>query len=103
MSQQPPGPPPGHPPRQPMPPAPAGGGADAGGPTDAQGRPLAEWWKRLVAAIIDAVIITIPYYILLAVLGLGFAASDEITIDRETGEITGGETGFIAAFFISWL
>jgi uncharacterized RDD family membrane protein YckC len=38
-------------------------GADYGytpGPTDTLGRPLAEWWQRLVAIIIDGLILFVP-------------------------------------------
>lgn len=107
MSQQPPGPPPGQPPGQPMPPAPGGGapygGAGAGQPTDAQGRVLAHWWKRAVAAVIDSIIVSIPSYILMAILGAGFAASSDIEVDPVTGEITSGGGGFIAGMLISFL
>lgn len=30
------------------------------GPTDSQGRPLADWWQRLVAIILDGLILSIP-------------------------------------------
>ena len=106
MSQQPPGPPPGQPPGQPMPPAQPGGGAPyaaAGQPTDAQGRVLAHWWKRAVSAIIDGIIVSIPSYILLAILGAGFFAADEIEVDPVTGEITSGGAGFLAGMLISSL
>lgn len=86
-------------------PPPVGGGAPyaaGGGPTDAHGRRLAEWWKRAVAAVIDAIIISIPFYILMGILGVGFAASNEIEVDPVTGEITSGGGGFFAAFFLSW-
>ena len=77
-----PPPPPPPPPSYGAPPPPAYGtspggayGAQPGfgmssGPTDAFGRPLAEWWKRLVAIIIDGLIVGIPMQIVLAVLGL---------------------------------
>ena len=46
---------------------PAGAYGYVPGPTDAQGRPLAEWWQRLVAIIIDGLILAIPFYIILAI------------------------------------
>lgn len=100
MSQQPPGPPPGTPPGQGVPPpAPAGGAAPyAGarpGPTDAQGRPLAEWWKRLVAAIIDGIIVGIPFNILAGIFGIGFGASTELEINPETGALETTGPGFL--------
>jgi uncharacterized RDD family membrane protein YckC len=82
----PPPPPPsyGAPPPPPSYGAPPGGGYGAqpgygtsSGPTDAFGRPLAEWWKRLVAIIIDSAIVWIPMQIVIAILGLNdsFGAS----------------------------
>ena len=109
MSQQPPGPPPGQPPGQPAPPpAPGGGapyaGAGAGQPTDSQGRVLAHWWKRVVAALIDGVILSVPSWILMGILGAGFANTAECTQDLTTGvvECTGGG-GFLAGMLISAL
>ena len=108
MSQQPPGPPPGQPPGQPTPPPASGGapygGAGAGQPTDNQGRVLAHWWKRVVAALIDGVILSIPSWILMGVLGAGFASTAECTQDLTTGivECEGGG-GFIAGMLISGL
>src|SRR3954452_12731699 len=97
MSSFPPPPPPGgQPPPPPPPPPPPGGGGPGGGAfsggggfggqqpygqpqygapmgapslTDPQGRPLAEWWKRLVALIIDLVILGIVQLILMRVVG----------------------------------
>ena len=37
------------------------------GPVDSQGRPLAEWWQRLVAIVIDGIMIGIVYSILLSI------------------------------------
>ncbi len=74
--------------------------ATGGGPVDMQGRPLAEWWKRVVAAIIDGIIISIPFYILTAIFSVGISSTVEC--DPVTGICEGGG-GFIAGFFISWL
>jgi len=86
-----------------MPPSGGGApyGAPGGAPTDAQGRPLAGWGKRALAAIIDGIIIAIPFYILMAILGVGFA--NQVEVDPVTGELTGGGGGFLAGFFLSWL
>ena len=96
MAQQtPPGPPSGPPQGQP-----AGGPpptARTDQPTDAQGRVLAEWWKRAVAALIDGVILSIPVFLLLSLFGLGIQKSAE-TSDAQT--VDGGA---IAGFFITWL
>lgn len=80
--------------------------AAAGQPVDSQGRVLAVWWKRAVAAIIDSIIVSIPSWILLTVLGVGLGATaDPIEVDPVTGQITGGGAGagFIATFLISLL
>ena len=104
MSQQPPaGPPPGQPPGQPMPPAPGGGAPPAygaPGPTDAQGRPLAEWWKRLVAAIIDGVIVGIPLNIILSIVGVGMFQASELEIDPVTGQLESTGPGFVVSLLL---
>ncbi|WP_344966700.1 RDD family protein [Streptosporangium fragile] len=56
-----------------------------GGPPGAPA-PLAEWWQRLVARIIDGVILAIPIFILSLILGIFFLASS--TYDLSTGEYT---------------
>jgi uncharacterized RDD family membrane protein YckC len=40
----------------------------APGPVDSQGRPLAEWWQRLVAILIDGIIIGIAYSVLIGIV-----------------------------------
>ena len=40
----------------------------APGPVDSQGRPLAEWWQRLVAIFIDGLIIGAVYLVLASIL-----------------------------------
>jgi uncharacterized RDD family membrane protein YckC len=37
-------------------------------PVDSQGRPLAEWWQRLLAILIDSVMFSVVYYILLLIV-----------------------------------
>ena len=101
-STPPPPPPPpaggyGQPSAPPPPPAygnqPAYGGGGAGGPADAQGRPYAEWWKRVVAAIIDAVVVGIPSQIISAIFLAG--GSSSVEVNEVTGEVSGGG-GFVA-------
>lgn len=70
-----------------------------GGPLSPQGRPLASWGKRVGAAIIDALVIAIPSYLLMAIIGVGAASGVET--DPVTGEITSGGGGFIATMLIS--
>ena len=46
-------------------------GSYSTGPVSDFGQPLAEWWKRLVAIIIDGIILFIPTFIISAILGVG--------------------------------
>ncbi|GAA3122680.1 hypothetical protein GCM10010466_12020 [Planomonospora alba] len=51
--------------------------------------PLAEWWQRLLARLLDALILAIPTFIItFALSGLAVAPS----INFETGEIDTGDT-----------
>ena len=74
-------PPPGRAPAYGQPPSygPPPTGASYGyvpGPVDSQGRPLAEWWQRLVAILIDGFIIGVVYRILIGiVVGSSFGSS----------------------------
>ncbi len=38
------------------------------GPVDSRGRPLAEWWQRLVAVLIDGVMLAVVYWILTVIV-----------------------------------
>ena len=92
-----PPPPPPPPPRDewrpPPPPSPgdayhgyqSGPAPAAGRPTDPWGRPLAEWWKRFVALLIDGFILALPTTGLFGILGAS-----------EFGDI--GEVGSTGAF-----
>ena len=97
------GPPPGQPPSA-QPPVP---GAQPGGSgnlymrkRDQQGRPLAEWWKRVVAYIIDFFVVGVPSWILMMVLGIGLGASSDLSVDPSTGELTGGGGALFGGGFI---
>lgn len=87
-------PPPGQPPQQygqqPYGQQPYGqqpyGAGGVGGPVSAFGRPLSEWWKRLVAIIVDGIIVGIPTNI---VSGLIFRSGTE-GFNPETGAGMGG-------------
>ncbi|MCA1839541.1 MAG: RDD family protein [Actinomycetota bacterium] len=69
---------------------------------DSQGRPLAEWWKRLVAAIIDSFIIGIPANIIGGIIfGSLFAASTP-HFNPQTGLIEGSNGGFVAGILASY-
>lgn len=59
----------------------------------------AEWWQRAVAAIIDWFVVGIPSFIIMSILGAGFAATAKI--DPNTGQLQ--STGFFAGFIGSWL
>lgn len=63
------------------------------------GGPVAtEWWKRLVAAIIDWLIVGIPSRIIGPILFSGMFSAPRITIDPNTGTIeTGGFMGRMLA------
>ncbi|MEV6980137.1 RDD family protein [Sphaerisporangium sp. NPDC051017] len=70
-------------------------GAAAAGPVPPGApAPLAEWWQRLVARIIDAVILAIPTFILTAVIAAIFVTSP--SFDASTGTIIEGGGAFIA-------
>ncbi len=89
QQQQPPPPPP---PQQP----PGGYGQPQHGgyqqrqqPVGPGGQPLAEWWKRFVAIIIDGLILGVPLVIIFFVFaGISFTQTTEV--DPVTGEITRG-------------
>jgi uncharacterized RDD family membrane protein YckC len=62
---------------------------------------LAHWWKRVVAAIIDAFVVGIPGSIVVALIGVGAFAASDVEVDPVTGEVTSGEGGFIATFVLT--
>ncbi len=66
---------------------PAYGSQQQPGPAAAGGQ-LAQWWKRLLAIIIDGLILGVPFGILAAIVA--GAAANEATIDPITGEIESG-------------
>ncbi|MET8143518.1 RDD family protein [Sphaerisporangium sp. NPDC005288] len=63
--------------------------------------PLAEWWQRLVARIIDIVIIVIPYVILNAVLAALIVTAP--SFDPATGAISPGGGVFLASLLTAIL
>lgn len=69
------------------------------GGTTSQPAPLAEWWKRLVAIIIDSIIIAIPSNILGALVFGGLFAANRTRFDPTTGQFEGrsGIAGILAA------
>ena len=103
----PPPPPPGG--GYPPPPPPGGGGypppgggvpayGAGGGTPDPQGRPLAEWWERAIAAIIDGVIIGVVAAIIQVALhntflglGVGFVLGT-VYFGFMESEAQGGQT-----------
>lgn len=98
---QPPGPqPPPAPPGgwQQQPPPPPGGYPQGYGyqqprgqeTTTPWGQPLAEWWKRLVAIIVDFFILWIPLQVLSAIAGVSFNASVRFDPVENEFERSGG-------------
>jgi uncharacterized RDD family membrane protein YckC len=84
----------------PQPPS-AGYGYGPAKPTDAFGRPLADWWRRAVAIIIDGVIIAIPLYILFfVVVGVSVARNCQ-TVGSQTFCTNTG--GLSASIVIMWI
>lgn len=67
----------------------------AGQPVDSQGRVLAHWWKRVVALLIDGVILWVVNFILSLVLGGALNFASEPTFNPETGQIEGGSGFFV--------
>jgi uncharacterized RDD family membrane protein YckC len=72
----------------------------AGAPVSDFGAPLAEWWKRVVALLIDGLVIGIPAGIIFSALGVGFGQNARV--DPVTGEVT-GMGGLITAFLVGSL
>jgi len=48
-------------------------------PVDSQGRPLAEWWQRLVAIFLDGLIVGVVYWVLVAIVVSSSIGSDSFT------------------------
>lgn len=68
------------------------------------GLTYASWGARVGAYLIDGLIIAVPSWIILAIFGIGFAASSNLHVDRVTGRITGSAgPGFFAGFFVTLL
>jgi uncharacterized RDD family membrane protein YckC len=63
----------------------------------------ANWGQRVDASLIDSLIIAVPSWIIMAILGIGLAASNDLTIDPDTGRISGGDTSFLAGFFVGMI
>jgi uncharacterized RDD family membrane protein YckC len=122
MSQQPPGgyppqggqPPPGQPPPGQPPPGqypPQGPPGQYPGqqpyqqmqPMSPQGRPLAEWWKRLLAYLLDSLVVGVPATIIMAAIGVGAFAGSDLECDPVTGVCTGDTTGFFVVYLTSYL
>lgn len=59
------------------------------GPAGPGGQPLAEWWKRLLAILLDFVILVVPLFIIFFVF-IGVSVNRTIEVDPITGEITRG-------------
>jgi uncharacterized RDD family membrane protein YckC len=64
-------------------------------PTDSQGRPLPEGWKRFVSSLIDGGLVFIVSYIIQIIF---FAGTTAVTVDPDTGLVT-DSGGFLAGTF----
>ncbi|MFA5890901.1 MAG: RDD family protein [Actinomycetota bacterium] len=51
---------------------------------------LASWGQRVGAALIDGLVVGVPSWILMAIFGIGAAASGQVEVDPITGEVVGG-------------
>ncbi|MEU9832526.1 RDD family protein, partial [Streptosporangium sp. NPDC048047] len=69
-----------------------------GGHAPGVSAPLAEWWQRLVARIVDGVILAIPTFIVTLVL-TGILVTQP-SFNMETGEYSLGSGVFLATFLI---
>lgn len=81
----------------PPPPPPPYGASQPAGPSGAQ---YADMGKRLVARIIDAILVGVVVGILGAVLFGG--AATQVTTDPVTGQVTSGEGALLGAYF-GWI
>jgi uncharacterized RDD family membrane protein YckC len=79
--------PPGQYQMPPAPPPPVGSYGPARFADPATGAPLAEWWQRAVAAIIDYFVVAIPSLILYFIFAAAFSTT---TINLTTGRATKG-------------
>lgn len=70
----------------------------SGAPMGPGGQPLAAWWKRLVAIILDSLIVGVPFGILAAIVAA--AAAEDATIDPITGELESGGAEFGGAVIL---
>ena len=84
------------PPNQPPPPMP---GPGPGYSAPLPGPVFADMGQRLLARIIDAVLIGVLYAIISALFLAG--AASQVTVDPNTGEITDGGRGVIGSFFLA--
>src|SRR5687768_17588665 len=67
-------------------------------PTEVGGAPrYAEWWKRVVATIVDSILLSIVNQILSPIFGLN---PEDATFNPTTGQFEGG-SGFFARFILA--
>ncbi|MBB6170596.1 putative RDD family membrane protein YckC [Nocardiopsis mwathae] len=67
------------------------------------GLPLAEWWQRLVARIIDTIIVVVPFFIIAFIIGIFYAITliGEGATDFEVG--TGDDLGLTIVLSLIFL
>jgi uncharacterized RDD family membrane protein YckC len=73
----------------------------AGATAVAQAVGYAEWWQRVVAFIIDWVVVGIPSFIIMAIASVGFLNKSTITRDPLGNPQI--NSSVIARFFVAWL
>ena len=67
------------------------------GPVDAIGRPMAEWWQRFLAYVIDAAVLTVPGAIILSLTANTTNTNAGTTVSLTTGTWVGAGLGLIVA------
>lgn len=67
------------------------------GRVDVLGRPMAEWWQRFLAYLIDAVVLAVPGVIILSLTANTTNTSTGTTVSLTTGTWVGVGLGFIVA------
>src|SRR5688572_8188918 len=93
---------PGQYPQQPGQPPPGGGYGY--GPVAPWGAPLSSWGKRVGAALIDGLVITVPSVIIMLAFGFGAFASADCVTDTITGITTCEDaSGIVTTFLLSYV
>jgi uncharacterized RDD family membrane protein YckC len=62
--------------------------------------PLAPWWKRLVAVIIDGLVLVVPYFIILVIIGAATSSSTNSNVDTQPTPAGAVAVGIIIAVLL---